>query len=407
MWEKWGLKDNPYSQNPIDEHSLNLFIGRKKEVSICRNSLSGKNSRFVIEGGRGVGTTSLGNYVRYTLAAGKKEYLTPDMEISVGRNWNQELLLSNVLSAAAYTLERRNPRVIQDDKFQKIKRTTQVIEEKFKSFGGQAFGFGGQYGQSSTISYPALVPVSILIQHMKELFEISKDEGYHNGIIVHLNNLDVNTVFQPNELKNFLNEARDSFQIKGYHWFFVGDTGLRGFIGSNVDRLDDIITSEVRLNPLSLEEVCRLIDKRSVYYRTPGAKIALPIDFEVIKYLYGLTNGRLRYIFGICTRLLSLISGEPLLHMVDLKFAKPIIMKFAEDRIAQQNISPLSLSVLRKLVKLEQATTTELTKKMKKEQTSISRSLRELLNKRLVTQKRSGRNNVYSPSLDAKVAYSI
>lgn len=133
MWEKWRLKDNPYSQNPIDEHSLNLFVGRKKELSLCNNSLSTSNSRIVIEGGRGVGTTSLCNYVRYTLAR-KEKYLTPDLEISVGRNWNLERFLSNVLSAIVYVLERRYPRITSNRKFQNIKRTTQVIEEKFRKY---------------------------------------------------------------------------------------------------------------------------------------------------------------------------------------------------------------------------------------------------------------------------------
>jgi len=54
MWEKWGLRDNPYSQNPIDERSLNLFVGREKELAVCNNGLLTSNSRIVIEGGRGV-----------------------------------------------------------------------------------------------------------------------------------------------------------------------------------------------------------------------------------------------------------------------------------------------------------------------------------------------------------------
>ena len=404
MWEKWGLKDNPYSQNPIDENSLDLFVGRKKESLVCANSLSGNNSRIVIEGGRGMGTTSLCNYIRYTLVR-KKAYLTPDLEISVGRDWNSERLLVNVLSAVVYALEKRCRGIASSRRFQNIKRVTQVIEKKFKSFGGQVLGIGGQYGETGAVSHPDVIPVTTLSQYMNELSRIAKSRGYRKGTIIHLNNFDINTTFEPVQLKNFLNETRDSFQLDGYHWFLVGDTGFRGFIGSNVDRLDDIITAEVNLAPLSKEEVSQSVDKRIRYYSLPKTKVVPPVEFDVIEHLYDLTGGRLRYIFGMCTRLLSLICNEAVIRSVDLKFAKPIITRLAEERISQRNISPLSLVILRKLVESDKSTTMELARNLKKGQTSISRGLAELLNEKLVKQEKVGRNNIYYPSLDAKVAY--
>jgi len=218
--------------------------------------------------------------------------------------------------------------------------------------------------------------------------------------------LDINTVFSPEELKRFFNEVRDCFQIDGYHWLFVGDTGLRGFIGSNVDRLDDIITTELKIDPLSLEEVKKLINKRIIYYGLKRAAISAPIDFKVIEYLYNMTNGRLRYIFGMCTRLLTLVANEALINTVDLKFARPIISKLAEARIIQRRISPFSLLILKDIVKSGQATTGELTKKLNKKQASVSRGIGELIGKRLVRQKKAGRSNIYFPSLDSKIAYS-
>ncbi len=405
MWEKWHLKDNPYSSNPVTESSLDLFVGRSKEITLCGNGLASFNSRIVIEGGRGVGTTSLANYVKYTLAK-SGGYLTTDLEISVGRNWNVELLISNVLAAVVSSLEMRKPKITSLAGFQKIKRAVCVIDEKFKSFGGQLLGFGAEYGKSSASTLPHFLPVITLNRYMKDLSEIALQQGYNKGIIIHLNNLDVNTIFRQDELRRFFNEARDCFQIEGYHWLFVGDTGLRGFIGSNVDRLDDIITTELKINPLSLAEVRKLIDKRMKYCSIKNAKISAPIDFEVISYLYEMANGRLRYIFGICTRLLALVSNEALINNIDLKFAKPIIARLAEERIVQRRISPLSLLILRNIVQSGQATTGDLTKKLNKKQTSISRGISELTDTRLVRKRKAGRTNIYIPSLDAKIAYS-
>ena len=397
------MKDNPYSQNPIDENSLNLFVGRKKEIEICSNALSTTNSRIVIEGGRGVGTTSLANYVRYTLAK-NSNYLTPNLEISVARNWNQALLLSNVLSAVVYAFEGKHKGISKNRKFNTIKKATQVIEQKYKTAGLQAFGFGGQLGTSSVVSLPSIIPTTTLTQYMNDLAAICGKKGYSKGVIIHLNNLDIETIFEPEVLKHLLNEIRDIFQLKGYHWLLIGDEGLRGFIGSNVDRLDDIISAKIRLQPLTIKEVEELIKKRIRYFSISKKHAAPPINFEVVKYLYDLTNGRLRYIFGMCSRLLSLVSTEALIHSIDLKFAKPIIKKLAEERIVRRKITDLSLKVLRTLVKLEKATPTKLSKKLNQGQTSISRCLKELLNQRLVKFEKSGQKHIYSPSLDAKLA---
>ena len=106
----------------------------------------------------------------------------------------------------------------------------------------------------------------------------------------------------------------------------------------------------------------------------------------------------------MCSRLLSLVSTEALIHSIDLKFAKPIIKKLAEERIVRRKITDLSLKVLRTLVKLEKATPTKLSKKLNQGQTSISRCLKELLNQRLVKFEKSGQKHIYSPSLDAKLA---
>lgn len=405
MWEKWRLRDNPYSPNPITECSLELFVGREQEVRLCNNGLATHNSKIVIEGGRGVGTTSLGNYVRYRMLEGHG-YLTPDLEIAVGPNWNLELLLSNVLSAVVYALDGRHPEVRANGSFQEVRRATQLIEERFKTLGAQVLGFGAQYGQSAALASPSVVPAMTLMQYMKAMAALSGELGYGNGIIVHINNLDVGTVFQPDDLRSFLNESRDAFQLDGYDWLLIGDLGLRGFIGSHVDRLDDIVTAEARLEPLSLDDVRLLIDRRMSWYGLPKGKTLPPIDFEVIEYLYHLTNGRLRYIFGLCTRLLSILSTEAVIQTVDLGFARPVIASLAEDRIIQRNLTPLSLTVLQRLVREGPATTSALSKALKKGQTSVSRSLSELLGKRLVRVEKIGRNNVYSPSLDAKVAYS-
>ena len=402
-WERWELKGNPYNQDPIHEFELDLFVGREKELKICRGGLATKNVRIVIEGSRGVGTTSLGNYLRYTLLK-KKDYFTPIVEIALGKNWNQDMLLANTIAALCWSLEQRHPEIIKDREYKETKMIIQQVQEKYKSYGAQILGFGAQYGRTGSASQPAFFPTLGLIQYFHQIRDIIAGLGYQHGILIQLNNLDLKVVHQPEEMRQFLNASRDIFQISGYNWLIVGDLGLRGFIASEVDRLDDIITIEVSVEPLDIDNVKALIEKRMRKYAL-GKNYINPINFEVISYLHNLTSGRLRYIFGMCTRLLNILSYEQIIERVDLEIARPIIAKLAEDRIKQRQVSASSIEVLRYLVKMGKSTPTEISKGLGKAQTAISRSLAELVRVNLTYCVEEGRRRIYYPQLDAKVAY--
>lgn len=103
--EQWGLASNPYTTTPINFETLSFFVGRKEERKQCLSTLTSK-SIMVIEGSRGVGTTSLGNFVRFTHQL-KNKIFTPTNEISIRPGWNVEILLANVLSSIVWTLEEK------------------------------------------------------------------------------------------------------------------------------------------------------------------------------------------------------------------------------------------------------------------------------------------------------------
>ncbi len=68
-------------------------------------------------------------------------------------------------------------------------------------------------------------------------------------------------------LKMLLNIMRDYFQTPGTSWLLVGDNSLRRFIAQEVDRLDDIISHETEITPLSQQEYLALFAKRVNYFR--------------------------------------------------------------------------------------------------------------------------------------------
>jgi len=96
-WQSLGFKEDPLSTEPIFIETLALYTGHDKEIKTCLNVLSDVNRRVVIEGKRGVGTTSFANYVRFSLQT-EKLLFTPRNEIRVDPNWQIETLLSVIVA---------------------------------------------------------------------------------------------------------------------------------------------------------------------------------------------------------------------------------------------------------------------------------------------------------------------
>ena len=90
--------------NPISSKTICLFTGHTEEIRVCNNILQDKNIRLVIEGARGVGTTSFANYLKFS-AQKEKLFFSPQEEISVERNWNLESLLTAIISTITCELE--------------------------------------------------------------------------------------------------------------------------------------------------------------------------------------------------------------------------------------------------------------------------------------------------------------
>ena len=156
--------------------------------------------------------------------------------------------------------------------------------------------------------------------------------------------------------------------------------------------------------PLKESEYNALIQKRIEFYRS-NPKAELPIDKEVFTHLYKITKGRLRYIFGLLTRLVNSLYLGDLTDRITLNIAKPMIAKLARERIMRNNLSPSEEYILKALVKLEFPSVTELTKEIKKSTPYVSKVLSHLIKNKLVTVKKQGRNRYYSAVLDASIAY--
>lgn len=406
-WQAFGFKDDPLKTSPITKATLELFTGHSEEIRICANVLTGSNVRIVIEGARGVGTTSFANYLRFSAEA-KKVYFTPRTEIKVEQGWRSETLLAAIISNFIREIELLpdNENLIADKRFQDAKALSSRIAETYRSFGVDAFGFGVTHGkQAGIVTQPLIVPSQTLGYHIEDLISLIRTVGYKNGVLFQLNNLDVGEIHSLEEMKYLLNALRDYTQIDGSNWLFVGDLGLRKFIAQHVDRLDDIISHEVRIDPLPETILSEMLDKRVKFY-SESEKAELPIEKEVFYYLYKITNGRLRYVFGLVSRLMSRLYVGALTDRITLAIAKPTLIRLGKDRVQRSDITAVEEKVLKLLVTLRSANSSSIAQKMEKTSQYTGRVLSSLINKGLAASCKEGRDRIYTPSIDAIIAYT-
>ena len=406
QWEALGFKENPFSTDPITFDTLPLYTGHVQEVDACMDVVGQKDILMIIEGQRGVGTTSFANFLRFSTQE-QRLYLTPRNEIRVNPDWSLETLLSAIISNIIREIEFFHPdKLAKDKRFQEAKSLSTRIAETYRSFGIDAFGIGVSYGKNAGISsQPIIVPASVLGHHLEDLASLVKLSGYKHGILLQLNNLDVGAVHEEKYLRYLFNALRDYIQTRGISGLLVGDLVLRRFIAQQVERLDVIVTYETEITPISKVEFDKLINKRIEYFRS-NPKVYPPIDHEVFTYLYDITKGRLRYIFGLLNRLITRLHVGDLTDRLTLDIAKPMVIRLAKERLAKQKLSPTDEQVLRLIVKLNVARVSELVKHTKKSTNYVSNILAKLLKLKLVTFQKQGNVRRYSPALDATVAYS-
>lgn len=174
QWELLGFKDDPFKTRPITAYTLTLYTGNKQKVEQARYALNTDNLVMVVEGERGVGTTSFSNFVRFT-AHNEKKYFTPTGEIRVEPYWNANTLMAAIIGNIVTSLEISHAsKVAKDKHFTQAKSIVSRITETYQSFGLSALGFGGSYGTSGLTSQPILMPTSMLAHHLEGLIKTVK-----------------------------------------------------------------------------------------------------------------------------------------------------------------------------------------------------------------------------------------
>jgi hypothetical protein len=402
-WELLGFKRYPFSVDPIKAETIDLFTGHEEEINLFKSILKDVNVRLVIEGARGVGTTSFANFLKFT-AQFNHLYLSPRDEVSVGKDWNLEALLTAVISTIVRELEISQTQRVKNNKvFLEAKALCNRLSEAYNAFGITAFSVGGNFGRSVSVTQPTFVPATALKFHLEDLGKLAVKLGYKNGLLIQLNNLDVNVIHSEEHLAHLFNAVRDYLQIANISWFLVGDIGLRSFIARRVDRLDDIISYDVSIKPLDKKLYHELIHKRLAYYSLKR-KTEFPFNAEIFDYIYDVSEGRLRYVFGLVYAMSNRLHLGKIVQNISLELAKSTITALAQERLQKKDLSKGEVTLVKKLVKVKEASVVDLAEVTKRNRTFISRTMNKLLLANVVEVRQERNKRFYRPSLDAKIA---
>lgn len=122
-------------------------------------------------------------------------------------------------------------------------------------------------------------------------------------------------------------------------------------------------------------------------------------------YLHRLTNGRLRYIFGLLSRMLRVLHIGDLADKISLDIAKPLIDSLIKERMKQKSLSEIQEAVLKVVANHDNCSVSVLSKLTGKSASHVSHALRELEDLRLLKRIKKGKSVYVHPVFDVVLAY--
>lgn len=398
MFEKWDIPDNICNTFPIGQNNLELFVGHSEQTKFLSDLLSNK-SMIVLEGEIGVGKTSIGNYIRHS----KKGHFSPLLEIPCKPHWDNDTFLGIVLAAIVKEIMRPNFPHAELKKHPLIGKLNEIFSDvKLSSLGISGAGFG--FNKGETLTRSTFINQTILIDSLMQVAELlHKYYDTSAPVIIQMNNLDIEYGFETEDLKRFFNEIRDTLQIPHVSWLICGADGLGNFIKKHIPRVSQIITSYINVEPLSFEEVVKAFALRIKGAKKKGS---LPIDTNLLNYIYDIANGSFREILNIVYQLLVKYYNEPLVKIIDMEHARFFFYDSGKKRIERLKRSRLLYSVFEAILENPGVTQTKLAMLTKKQQANISRITKELQADGYISIKRVSRTNYYYADSKYQIGFS-
>ncbi|MED5802856.1 MarR family winged helix-turn-helix transcriptional regulator [Gordonia sp. Z-3] len=300
VWERLGFSDNLYATPPLpgNEEGSRLLVGRDGEVEDLQDHWASYDTHASVEGANGVGKTSLVAVAAYRDMKAREESRRPlviPLDEVFQLTADASELDSKIYYSIARTLLQQESRLARlGYPVTEISDLKQWMQSPTNRSGGAnasvlGFGGGGSYGTSSNTSagFTNSGFKEIVHNSLRQLFP-TKSAGSLIGV---LDNMELLSTSK--DARRRLEEMRDStLAITGIRWVLCGSNGIvRSVVGSQ--RLTGRIADPIRLEPLRVDDVPNVIQRRIDEYRT-RADAEAPVEPEGFEYLYKIMNSNLR-----------------------------------------------------------------------------------------------------------------
>lgn len=360
VWEDLGFTGNPYDHRAlsITKEDRKLLIDRSSELQTLSTLVNSGKGIIIVEGGVGVGKTSLVNAMQYDLLHQKKNKILPSFQkIELTKdNLEPKNFILSTFSNMIFSLEKltntdltKRGGILREGKL----LVAQTVQSGFTG-NLQAFGFGGGMSRSSsTANPPAAVTLPAILNTMDKWVEyVSKNTEYDGPAVISVDNMDI---LDDQSIVAFLNSMRDTMIDRtNVLWVLIGRKGLFSLLESESRRVSEIITGQpVVLQPLALQDVYNAIKTRIelLSQNKKGAKDGIVAD-EIVKILYDASQGEIRYIFKRITDIILKFRGQyPSVSKIPLDVAKSTVIGFAKSHISTLKLSTKEMDVLKHIVK--------------------------------------------------------
>ena len=298
LWEICGLRSSPYFQDALEENSdtksLNLFVGRQKELRQLLFTIgSSDSSRQAVAGFPGVGKTTLVQVVKAEVK--KAHYCVADKYISITQEHSSDALLGQLIYGIYDAILAYKSSLAKDPAMEEACHFVEVTQSH--NIGGSisVMGTGVGLSNSKTTSNPIgglTLPVSNIIESLLKCALNNNSKG----VLLHLNNLENLSEANTEKAADLLRSVRDTgLMIDGLHLIIVGPTSAVQTVINRHPQIRNIFSRTMYLKKLALQDVYKLLENRYEIFRiNTNQSFQSPIDDSIVDYLYKFFRGDLR-----------------------------------------------------------------------------------------------------------------
>jgi hypothetical protein len=418
IWGRYGFLGNPFDTGALSASADALLpiaqaiVGREMESPESRMLLgiarSAGGGRAVVEGEIGVGKTTFVNYHRYLWEVeAQDKLLTPATEITLTSDHSVSSVIGNIIGAILGKIVLlRGERYVHDRPLlHELFLLNRVFIHRSIEVQASVFGFGGGLGRTTQATVPEPSEVQLLA-YLRDLMGEVKQLGY-KGLFLHFDNLELLSLRNPERTRLLFEELRDTLQTPDIYFVFVGQKGFFSEVISPSERVRSVFSGfPIFVPPLTQPQVLEVVHKRYQLLAAHPERFIRPIGDDLLDYLYGLYNGKLRFIMDAVT---SIVTSFPhaVAETVDAEAAKSLLAQLVLERLKRE-LTRREGEILREAVRLGTFTNAAIARALTLKPPNVTKYLNTLLERRFIyPHHREGRQIFYCASEDVRIIHDL